>query len=153
MDDTPLNVWSRSDEEIGRQMSHFAHTPFVLDGVAYGSVEAFYTWLICSPSRRPKVAPLWGARAKHECPKVTPATFDYFGRTVVFESAEHHDLILRANHAKLDAHPQLARAFVATIPRPIVHQLPDKGDPHEVFCRIMTTLREEYAAKLAGSAA
>ena len=54
MDDTPLNVWSRSDEDIGRQMSHFAHTPFVLDGVAFGSVEAFYTWLISSPSRSRK---------------------------------------------------------------------------------------------------
>ncbi|MGD9881970.1 MAG: hypothetical protein AB7F22_28570 [Reyranella sp.] len=56
----PLNIWSRSDEEIGRLMSHFAHTPFVLDGVTFGSVEAFYTWLIVSPARRPKVAPLWG---------------------------------------------------------------------------------------------
>lgn len=45
-DTTPLNIWSRSEEEIGRLMSHFAHTPFELDGVAFGSVEAFYTWLI-----------------------------------------------------------------------------------------------------------
>lgn len=51
---TPLNIWSRSDEEIGRLMSYFAHTPFVLDGVAFGSVEAFYSWLIASPAKRPK---------------------------------------------------------------------------------------------------
>ena len=30
---TPLNVYSRSTENIGRLMSNFAHTPFVLDGV------------------------------------------------------------------------------------------------------------------------
>lgn len=150
MNMTPLNIWSRSEEEIGRLMSHFAHTPFVLDGVAFGSVEAFYTWLLCGPSKRPKVAALWAPRAKHECPKTPPATFDYNGRTVVFESAEHHELILQANHAKLDAHPDIAKAFVATVPRPIVHELPDKSDPHEVFCRIMTALRDEYVVKLGG---
>jgi predicted NAD-dependent protein-ADP-ribosyltransferase YbiA (DUF1768 family) len=44
----PLNVWSMSDEEIGREMSNFAHTPFVLDGLEFGSVEAFYVWLLLS---------------------------------------------------------------------------------------------------------
>ncbi len=42
----PLNVWSRSDEEIGRLLSNFAHTPFVLDSVAYASVEGFYAALL-----------------------------------------------------------------------------------------------------------
>jgi predicted NAD-dependent protein-ADP-ribosyltransferase YbiA (DUF1768 family) len=53
----PLNIWSRSDEEIGRLMSHFAHTPFTLDGVEFGSVEAFYTWLVVSgyPDRAMKM--------------------------------------------------------------------------------------------------
>ena len=87
-DTTPLNIWSRSEEEIGRLMSHFAHTPFELDGVAFGSVEAFYTWLIAGPARRPRVAPLWGPRAKHEAPRSLPTHFDYHGRTIAFESSE-----------------------------------------------------------------
>jgi hypothetical protein len=143
----PLNIWSRSEEEIGRLMSHFAHTPFDLDGVAFGSVEAFYTWLICAPSKRAKVAPLWGPRAKYECPKIMPETFEYHGRTIPTRSPERYELILRANRAKLDAHPDIARAFVATHPRPIVHHLPEKDDEHDVFCWIMRTLRDEYAAK------
>lgn len=145
----PLNIWSRSEEEIGRLMSHFAHAPFVLDGVAFGSVEAFYAWLVCPPSRRAKVAPLWGARAKHECPKTPPRAFNYRGRMIDFESTEHHDLILKANRAKLDAHPEIARAFVATLPRPIIHELPGKNDVHDVFCGIMNSLRDECATKLA----
>lgn len=127
-------------------MSHFAHTPFVLDGVAFGSVEAFYTWLIASPARRPKVAPMWGARAKHAAPRNVPTRFDYHGRTVAFELAEHHALILEANRAKMAAHPEIARAFLATAPRPIVHVLPDKDERHDVFCRIMSTLRDELVA-------
>ena len=148
MNTTPLNIWSRSEEEIGRLMSHFAHTPFELDGVTFGSVEAFYTWLFCGPAKRLKVAPLWGPRAKHECPKNPPATYDYHGRTIVRSSPEHYELILRANRAKLDAHPQIARMFVASHPRPIIHELPDKSDRHDVFRWIMTTLRDEYVVKL-----
>ena len=29
----PLNVYSRSDEEIGKLMSNFTNTPFVLDDI------------------------------------------------------------------------------------------------------------------------
>ncbi len=144
----PLNIWSRSDEEVGRLMSHFAHTPFVLDGVAFGSVEAFYTWLLVSPEKRPKVAPMWGTRAKYKLSQVHPESFDYHGERVVTHSQRHHELILAANRAKLDAHPQVARAFVATAPRPIVHHLPEKDDEHEIFCWIMNRLRDEYAGRV-----
>jgi hypothetical protein len=151
MDSGPLNVWSFSEEEIGRLMSHFAHTPFVLDGVAFGSVEAFYTWLLIvdNPARRAKVAPMWGARAKHACPKAVPEYIDYHGRKIKTNSSEHLELIKSANRAKLEAHPDIARAFVATLPRPIVHILPGKeNDPQEAFCTIMREIRDELAARL-----
>ena len=148
----PLNIWSGAVEEIGRQMSHFAHTPFTLDGVSFGSVEAFYTWLLVGDDaqRKAKVAPMWGARAKHACPKQVPPRFMYQGREVVFDSPEHIELIVRANRAKLEAHPNIARAFVATNPRPIDHTLPGKeDDPHEVFCEIMRQIRNEFTKRLA----
>lgn len=144
---SPLNIWSRSEEEIGRLMSHFAHTPFMLDGVAFGSVEAFYTWLIASPAKRLKVAPMWGPRAKHVAPRRIPTHYNYQGRTVAFGSHEHHLLILEANRAKMAAYPDIAKAFAATAPRPIVHELPDKDDRHDVFCWIMNTLRDELVAQ------
>lgn len=54
---TPLNVYSRSTENIGRLMSNFAHTPFVLDGVEYASIEGFYVALKClDPTKRAKVS-------------------------------------------------------------------------------------------------
>lgn len=152
MNTNPLNVWSRSDEPIGRAMSHFAHTPFVLDGVTFGSVEAFYTWLLIvdNPAKKAKVAPMWGPRSKHECPKTTPEFFDYHGRTIKFDSPEHMDLIKAANRAKLEAHPEIAREFVATLPREIVHVLPGKeNDTHDAFCNIMREIRDEFAARLA----
>lgn len=125
-DDRPLNIWSKSDEDIGRLMSHFAHTPFELDGVTFGS---------------------------HACPKNKPEYIDYHGCKFKPSSPEHRDLIMRANRAKLDAHPGIACAFVATLPRPIVHILPGKeDDPHDVFCEIMRKLRDEYAQRRGDSA-
>lgn len=146
----PINIWSRADEEIGRLMSHFAHTPFSLDGVEFGSVEAFYSWLAwgVDGDHREKVRSMWGARSKQACPKLKPEYFDYHGRAVRFGSDEHHELILRANRAKLDAYPEIAWTFVATLPRPIVHKIDGSDDPHLTFCWIMTTLRDEYAVKL-----
>jgi predicted NAD-dependent protein-ADP-ribosyltransferase YbiA (DUF1768 family) len=147
----PLNIWSRSDEEICRRMSHFAHTPFVLDGVEFGSVEAFYSWLhvVGNEHKRAKIAPMWGACAKHACPKTYPERFDYHGRTIEFGSPEYYELLMRANRAKLAAHPEIAAAFLATAPRPIVHELPDKDDPHGIFCEMMSRLRDELAAEAA----
>ena len=144
----PLNIWSRAEEEIARLMSHFAHTPFVLDGVEFGSVEAFYSWLLVvdNPEKRAKIAPMWGARSKHVCPKIRPEFIDYHGRKIKTSSPEHHELILRANRAKMRAHPEIARVFQATAPRPIVHILPDKDDSHDIFCDIMRRLREELLA-------
>jgi hypothetical protein len=54
---------------------------------------------------------------------------------------------MRANRAKMAAHPEIAAAFLATAPRLIVHELPDKDDPHDVFCGMMRELRDELAAK------
>ena len=149
----PLNVWSRSDEEIGRLLSNFAHTPFELDAVAYASVEGFYVAILTtsSESRRNKVRGLWGFRAKREMPAQKPEVFQYGGREFRLGSDDHHALVKRAIRAKLDAHPEIATAFVATRPRPILHETghpdpPGAEFPKEVLCRILTELREEFAA-------
>ena len=63
----PFNVWSRSEEEIGRLTSNFAHTPFELDGVAYASFEGFYGLAVVPRSgQAPQaLAALWPGRQSH----------------------------------------------------------------------------------------
>lgn len=99
----PLNVWSRSDEQIGRLMSNFAHTPFVLDGVEFASVEGFWTRLIIDGALRSRdtARRLWGAPAKWHAPKTRPAQITYNGATVPVGSDAHIELMKRAIRAKL----------------------------------------------------
>lgn len=151
----PLNIWSKSDEEIGRLMSNFAHTPFVHDGILYSSIEGFYAALLIqnNAARQAKVGRLWGIRAKHEIPKNKPQVILYHGESFRLGSQEHIGLIKRAIRAKLEAHPEIAIAFVSTRPRPIVHETgyadaPDAAFPKEVFCKVLEELREEFADRL-----
>jgi hypothetical protein len=51
---TPINVWAGAEEEIGRLTSNLAHTPIVVDGLEFGSVEAFISWLVTDPAKEAK---------------------------------------------------------------------------------------------------
>jgi len=155
MDDeyTPLNVASGSGEEIGKLMSNFAHTPFVLDGAWYASVEGFYASLkFLDEEKRSKMARLYGARARGKASKSQLKTTCYQGESFELGSHRHHELIKCAIRAKLEQHSEIAKLFVATRPRPIIH---DTGHaeqtttrfPGDVFCRILTELREEFAER------
>lgn len=153
----PLNVYSRSDEEIGRLMSNFARTPFLLDGVMYASVEGFYVSLkFLDDAKRAKMAGLYGAVVKRMGMRSRLTSSHYRGEWFALGSEGHFALVKRAIRAKLAAHPHIAAAFVATRPRPIVHETgrlngPGSEFPDAVFCEILAELREELATPTAGA--
>jgi predicted NAD-dependent protein-ADP-ribosyltransferase YbiA (DUF1768 family) len=159
----PFNVWSRSEEEIGRLMSNFAHTPFELDGVAYASIEGFYVSLLfLEPAKRLKLARLYGLvvsqMGKKSKIKKCKLKTCYAGEWFDLGSEPHLKLLKRALRAKLEAHPDIARAFVATASRPIVHETghpdpPDAEFPAPVFCRLLSELRDEFAVLEKGATA
>jgi predicted NAD-dependent protein-ADP-ribosyltransferase YbiA (DUF1768 family) len=154
----PLNVASGSPEAIGRLMSNFAHTPFTLDGRWYASVEGFYQSLkFEKPTLRSAVRRLYGAAAKHAGRVGSDTVMTYNGKRFEKGDATHLALVKRAIRAKLVQHPEIARAFVATAPRPIVHVTGRRARPgrgsgftDEMFCRILTELRDEFARALGG---
>jgi hypothetical protein len=90
LNNEPINIWSRSEEEIGRKMSHFYEAPFFLDDVEFASVKAVYSWLIVPQGRRDAVRMVSGTAAKKAAPKrQIPSCFDYHGRVIEFGSEEH----------------------------------------------------------------
>lgn len=131
-------------------MSNFAPTPFVLDGHRYSSVEAFYVSLKFSddPRMQASIRRMDGKKAKRAGSKSKATRATYQGREFLLGSPEHHALIKRAMRAKLEQNPELARAFVATHPRPIIHDTgqPERSTtafPASAFIRILTELRDE----------
>ncbi len=149
----PLNVVSTSGEEIGRLMSNFALTPFELDGRRFSCVEAFYVFLKFpdDPQKQRAVRMMDGREAKRFGRGPSPEVSVYEGITFAFGSPQHHALIQRAIAAKLQQNPEVALAFAATHPRPIMH---DTGRPEPegtsfpaaIFIRILTDLRQQLVA-------
>jgi hypothetical protein len=152
----PLNCSGTSTEEIGRLMGNLAATGFFFRGVWFASVEAFYIGLkTLDEELRLQLAKLSGMEAKHMGMKlsrkgkgITRTCFD--GVWFDLGSPEHHALVKEVIRAKLVQNPEILRAFIATSPRPIIH---DTGFPEsrftklpgEVFCRILRELRDELA--------
>lgn len=153
MTEEPINIASTGTEEIGRRMANFGATPFTLDGRRYQSVESFYVGLkFLDDKERRRLAKL-PARAAYDAGKAIKLTeTEYQGRRFALGGPEHHALIERAIRAKLAEHPDLARDFAATHPRPIVHdtgqpERPGTFMPAAALVRILTRLRDELVAK------
>lgn len=145
----PLNVWSRSPEAIGRALSNWAHLPFIFDGVQYESVEGMYASLLqLDPEKRAVVRTYWGYQAKRAIPKRRPEAVHYGGHLIAYPSDAFFAILTRGIYAKCTQHPDIARAFVATRPRPIIH---DTGYPAKRgtaspsagwFCAALSEIRE-----------
>ncbi|HEY9871235.1 MAG TPA: hypothetical protein V6D08_18890 [Candidatus Obscuribacterales bacterium] len=153
-EEKPLNVASMSVEPIAKLLSNFAETPFVLDGVRYASVEGFYQSLrITDPVRRAQVSQLHGKEAKAAGNGFKTATHgEYRGEVFELGSPRHHEIVKRAIRAKLEQNPELARQFIETHPRPIIHNTgrPESKStkyPGAVFSQTLMELRQELVDK------
>jgi predicted NAD-dependent protein-ADP-ribosyltransferase YbiA (DUF1768 family) len=118
-----INVTSRSPEPAIKLISNFAHTPFVVDGTPYGSVEAFWQGLkFPQESRRLEIAPLFGdeaRRAGFDAPE--SATIKYRGATVRVGTSDHWRLMRIACWSKFTQHNAAKQALLQTGQRPLVH--------------------------------
>ncbi len=149
----PLNVLSRSNEPLGRALSNFAHTPFMLDGVKYASVEAFYQGLkFLDAAKRAEIAPLYGSYAKSaakKAPKLGETT--YLGEQIKLGSPQHHALMERAIRAKIEQNPQIRDGLLESQNRQIVHDtghglsMRKSNFPDTVFADMLAKIRQDLA--------
>lgn len=149
----PLNCSGSSHEEIGQWLSNPTLSPFIIDGVRFASVEAFYIVIrTADASRHEAIAELHGRKAKNTGKnlqkKLRATRGSWQGCEFELGSDDHHRLLKRAIREKLLQNPEMLTAFLATAPRPIVH---DTGFPEsrftqlpaEKFARILMDLRDE----------
>ncbi len=119
---TPLNI-VRSVAPPFALISNLAHTPFVLDGVSYHSIEGFWQGLKSNdPKERRVFAMLSGAEAKGRGTSISqPPDFDYGGMRIATGSPEHWTLMRNACLAKFEQHKGARRALLATGERWLTH--------------------------------
>ena len=147
----PLNAASMSDEAAGKLASNFAPTPFTFRGKRYASFESFYQSLkVSDPKERSAIAKMTGKEAKAVGSKSHATESTYDGQTFTLGSPEHHALLQEAMLQKFVQNPEAAKALVASIPRPIIHDLgrpqPENTRlPADDFVRMLTEIREELS--------
>lgn len=154
-----INVSSTGETETARTLSNFAHTPFILDGKLYQSVEGFWQGLKFpeGSQERDEAAQLFGGKAKRLGKKAGEMSeIEYQGQRIKAGSKEHQDLMRRAVEAKFDQNPNVLDLLLATGDKKMTHVLvgrdgrpiPDsKTIPGAVFAQILMDLRTEFGAK------
>lgn len=96
-----INVYSRSDSELGRLLSNFTRTPFIGDyGMAFASVEGWWYWFVTG-KQHDHLAQLSGWAAKQEgkkYPRINEVT---------------PEVLKRVYHAKLQYNPKIRNMLLA----------------------------------------
>jgi len=121
----PIEVQSRSADEAVRLISNFAHTPFMLHGRQYASVEGFWQGLkFVDETDRKRLAQLHGSEAKRAGQQAPEAeTFQYQGTRVRVGCYEHWELMSQACGAKFTQHDAARHALLSTGTRPLTHRM------------------------------
>lgn len=145
----PINITSRAADPEIRILSNFAHTPFVLDGADYASVEAFWQGLKHpDASRRAQLAELHGPAAKQAGASAPPADeIEYRGQRVRVGTADHWRLMALACRAKFTQHDAARAALLATGSRPLTHVV--RRDSRTIPGVVMGSIWMQIRAELA----
>jgi predicted NAD-dependent protein-ADP-ribosyltransferase YbiA (DUF1768 family) len=146
----PINITSQSPPPL-RLISNFAHTPFVLDGAEFASVEGFWQGLKFpdEPDRR-RLAALYDSAAKNAGFAAPPVdAFVYGGRSVRVGTFDHWQLMKRACLAKFEQNEAARDALLSTGTRPLVHQV--RQDSRTIPGVIMADIWMRIRARMLGS--
>jgi predicted NAD-dependent protein-ADP-ribosyltransferase YbiA (DUF1768 family) len=152
----PINVYFGSEPSPWRAISNLAHTPFVLHGRSYASVEGFWQGLKRPDEEsRARIAALWGGEARKAGTKAQQPTFVYEGRSCFFGGADHHDLMREACRAKFTQSAVARAALLASGERPLTHQVrrDSRTIPGALLADIWMKLRAELREIAARAAA
>lgn len=114
---THVNVYSGGRTELGRIMSNFAHTPFILqDDGSFNSVEGYWYWLSCKDDRlRRAVGYTAKTLGRHLRAADWPAGLDFQTK------------ILGALAVKFDQNPEIKKLMRDTNLLPLKHYYVHNG--------------------------
>lgn len=148
-----INCWSRGRTELGRQLSNFAHTPFVHpENGFFASVEGYWYWLSTGRSHE-ELRHAHGYAAKS-----MGSRYD----EVPMDDVEFRESIQQAIICKLKAHVRLGDALIRS-ELPLVHyfvygdrdvsdlqKVVDRTKRHQWQMDTLDSFRRYYQAKRRG---
>jgi len=153
----PLVIAYFNGDPSVKILSNFAHTPFVLDGLKYQTVEGF--WQMLKTEDETVRYAMRNLTSGVEVKKLSMSytsyagVFSYMGNLYAVASKEHHILLERAIRAKIAQNVDVWQTLIETGDRPLKHLLRNRfgqwrvGDspslPAIVFERILTDARKE----------
>lgn len=76
-----INIYSKSKIEVGRQLSNFYHSPFIIDGETFQSVEGYWYWLKTGRTHN-ILKDLWGYQAKQVGETFSKVEFNGFNQKI-----------------------------------------------------------------------
>ena len=94
-----INVYSKSESLLGRLLSNFANTPFVLNGKRFACVEAWWYWYITG-EKHEHLTKLVGWKAKQ------------VGRQFVVVKNVEKNVLKSVYYAKLEYNPDIKRMLI-----------------------------------------
>lgn len=145
-----LNIGSKSDDWRARRLSNFSAVSFVLDGEKIASVEGFIQGIKFPEGHlaRQQAFQSVGVVAKRFGKKAKRKLVWWKKQAIPYGSLEHQELVERAIRAKFEQNSNAMKALLASEGMVLTHDLrhPDPPNtilPAEVFCDILTRIREE----------
>lgn len=144
-----LNVRFDSSDWRACALANFPIFPFTLDGVTLASTEGFVQGIKFPPGdlRRPRAFRSFAWGAKEIGDQADRKHVWWNGRSELYGSSEHHNLIARAIRAKFAQNRGAQAALQATRGLVLVHRIgveqPTTSLPASVFCDILHELRSE----------
>ncbi len=94
-----INVYSQSEDELGRLLSNFAHTPFDFEDNHFESVEAWWYWYSTGKQHH-QLKTLYGFNAKHE------------GKKYQKVSLITPDILIQIYRVKLEQNPYIKQLLI-----------------------------------------
>lgn len=153
MKEEVINVSSGSADEAARALSNFPKFPFILNGKKYESVEGKVQGDKFPPGdpRKWQAYNSYGKAAKEIGKKAAIYGYRFIwtndGRRIEYGSLEHYKESELAIRAKFDQNPEAMKALLSTKGKKIIHEIgpesPNTCLPKEVFCDILTRIRDE----------
>lgn len=155
-------IKSKKDKEnkaalLANMLSIYYNAPIKIGSVSAQSLAGLFLGIYYpeNDSRREQLFSVWGGkviRLRFNLAKSNIGSLVYWeGKSIIPDSKEHYKIIKQAIRAKFEQNKEAKEALISTIGIELSNNEGNVGGKHkippEIFCEILTKLRNEFVKK------